>query len=401
MSARYWADRFQDGAHLLPLNSRRRRLLQYESRIEGFFLDAEVLITGGFGFIGSHLAGRLVELGARVTLIDLDTSPDRPSLINLRPELRESVFAIRCNLADSIGVVRDVIQAKPFKSVFNCASFASVVERAVDFPYETVQTNTIGLLNLLESIRTDERRPVSIVHTSTDKVYGDSGGEPYDEERSPLLATGVYDVSKLAADTFARMYHRVYGVPTVVVRLCNIFGPYDFNTSYRVVPKAMKSLLAGARPEPPNLYASSVHHERDYLYIDDCVRALLEVAAAPQCLGKVYNLKGCKHLKTPAMIRAVLRAVAEIERWTDTARATEIEENGYIVVAEPTPGVVTIPTQSASGRRLRADVGFEPRTSLKEGLLLTAEGYRDYFVRRRLFQPVGIASGEALAREVG
>ena len=232
-------------------------------------------------------------------------------------------------------------------------------------------------------------------------MYGDSQGEPYDEESSPLLATGVYDVSKLAADTFARMYHRVYGVPTIVVRLCNIFGPYDFNTSYRVVPKAMRALLAWERPRPPMLYAGSVNHERDYLYIDDCVRALLEVAAAPQCRGKVYNLRGCKHLTTPAMIGAVVRAAAEVERWSNPALASEIEENSYVVVAEPTPGVVTIPTQRASGRRLKKDVGFEPQTSLKEGLLLTAEGYHRYFVSRRTNQSKDVANGEPVVSQVG
>ena len=363
-------------------------LLQHDIRVGKFFRDAEVLITGGFGFIGSHLADRLVELGACVTLIDLDTSPERPSLINIRPGLRPSVRSVRGNLADPIDFVRDLIRATPFKAVFNCASFASVVERAAAFPYETVQTNTVGLLNLLESIRTDERRPLSIVHTSTDKVYGDSDGEPYDEELSRLQATGVYDVSKLAADIFARMYHRVYGLSTVVLRLCNIFGPHDFNTNYRVVPKAMKSLLAGDRPEPPELYSESINHAREYLYIDDCVRVLMELASTPLCWGKVYNLKGCAYLKTPSMIGSVLEAAAEVERRTDPIRASWIDEVGYRVVAQPSPGVVTIPTQRASGLRLSSALGFEPRITLAEGLSRTAAGYHDYFAKGRSRQPV-------------
>ena len=282
----------------------------------------------------------------------------------------------------------EVVRSRPFKSVFNCASYASVVERAVAFPYETMRTNTVGMLNLLESIRTDDWRPLSIVHTSTDKVYGDSAGEPYDEELSRLQATGVYDVSKLAADSFARMYHRIYGLSTVVVRLCNIFGPHDFNTSFRIVPKAMKSLLGGPRPEPPELYAGSAEHGRDYLYIDDCVRALMELAATPICWGKVYNLKGCADLKTPEMIRAVLDAAAEFVRAREPIRAAAIDRMGFRVVAEPSPGVVTIPTQRTSGQRLSTALGFEPRISLVEGLARTAGGYHDYFAGSRPRRPV-------------
>ncbi len=89
----------------------------------GQFFSAEVLITGGFGFIGSHLAARLVELGSIVTVIDLDTAADRPSLINLRPGLRGSIHVVRGNIGDPIESVRQVVLSRPFKSIFNCAFF--------------------------------------------------------------------------------------------------------------------------------------------------------------------------------------------------------------------------------------------------------------------------------------
>ncbi len=215
-------------------------------------------------------------------------------------------------------------------------------------------------MNVPESIRTAANPPASIVHTSTDKIYGDSGGEPYDEELSRLQASGVYDVSKLAADAFARMYHSVYGLPTVVVRLCNIFGPGDFNTGYRIVPKAMKSLLGANVPSPPELYEGSLHHERDFLYIDDCVRALMGVASAPQCYGKVYNLMGCVHVKTPGMIQAVLQAVTHIERRRPTLTGRlKSRRADTSSMPERSQKVVTIPSQRASGPfRLKTDLGL-------------------------------------------
>ena len=368
-------------------------MLDLSNRTSAFFVDAEVLVTGGFGFIGSHLASALVDAGARVTLLDLDTSPRRASLINLRPGLRAAVRSIECDLSERLDRVAGSILSRPFAAIFNCASFASVVERAVDFPYETVRTNTVGLLNLLESVRTASVRPASIVHTSTDKVYGNASGGSYDEESSPLRAIGVYDVSKLAADALARMYHDVFDLPTVVMRLCNVFGPHDYNTGFRVVPKAMKALLGEDDPRPPSLYEGSILHERDYIYIDDCVCALMGVAAAPKCRGKVYNLMGCRHLKTVDMIEAAIRAAAEATRDGDPLRSAAIEENGYSVVRQVASGVVTIPAQHASGARLRRDLAFEPLTSLEDGLLLAAEAYRDYFA--------AAGGAPALAAELG
>lgn len=346
------------------------------------YRDEPVLVTGGFGFIGGHLVARLLSLGARVTVIDIRAEEDRPSLLNGERGLRERVRVVPASIDDFelvLGLIRD---GRP-SWIFNLASYASTIERAMDYPRQTIGTNTIGLVNLLESVRLTEYQPRAIVHTSTDKVYGDAGGVPYDEETTPLRAHGVYDVAKLAADAFARMYHRVFELPTVVMRLCNIFGPHDYNTGYRVVPRAMSAIYSESAPRPPELYEESVEHARDYLYVQDCVEALLRLGTRPSCWGQVYNLMGCAHLKTPQMLEAVVRVAADLERETDPARAEQIERQGYRVVpSHSKKGLVTIQKQCSEGTRLRAATGFEPQISLDEGLRRTAVAYRELYATR-------------------
>jgi nucleoside-diphosphate-sugar epimerase len=366
----------------------------HEVPMQKYFAGSQVLVTGGMGFLGANLVAKLIALGAEVTLLDLDASPQRPSLINDRPGLRSAVQLIEGDVGD-FELVRQLFRSSSFRAVFNLASFASVIERAVDHPYQTIRTSAMGLVNILESVRTSGEPPLSVVHTSTDKVYGDANGEPYDEERTPLRPEGVYDVAKMAADALAHMYSRAYACPTVVLRLCNVIGPGDHNTSYRVAPRAMKAIFGGDVPEAPTLYAGSAHHERDYIYVDDCIRALLTVAAEPLCRGKIYNLTGCAHLKTPEILQALVHAAAQVESEEDQVRASTIRRNAFRVVGEPPQAAITISSQRSTGERLKADTGFSPAVSLAEALLQTARFYRQYFdISRNLHvtAPSSIAS---------
>src|SRR5262249_26290128 len=149
-----------------------------------------------------------------------------------------------------------------------------------------------------------------------------------DEDRTPLQSVGLYDCSKLAADILARAWFSVFDVPTTVLRLCNIIGPWDFNVGYRLVPKAMQALFGSPTPRPPELYFEALEHQRDYLFIGDCVRAILLLAACPAARGQVFNLPGCCHLATPAMCKAIIEAAVQVEERFDPARAEVMRKNG-------------------------------------------------------------------------
>jgi nucleoside-diphosphate-sugar epimerase len=352
------------------------------ARLRNAFRDQAVLVTGGLGFIGSHLTAELVRRGARVTVLDLSTDPERESLLNLEGgRLREQTRVVEGDIADA-AFVRDLVSHGGFRYVFNLAAGATVIERAVADPFKTVESNTTALVNLLEAVRQAPEPPQVVFQASTDKVYGDANGEPYDEDRTPLQSVGLYDCSKLAADILARAWFSVFGVPTVVLRLCNIIGPWDFNAGYRLVPKAMQALFGGATPQPPELYFEALAHQRDYLFIGDCVRAILLLAACPRARGQVFNLPGCCHLSTPEMCRAIIQAAVQVEERFDPARAEIIRKNGVTLkMANQQPQVITIKVQHSTGEKLRRVTGFVPRITLPEALVRTVQACRDYYRR--------------------
>jgi nucleoside-diphosphate-sugar epimerase len=246
----------------------------------------------------------------------------------------------------------------------------------------------MGLVNILEAARGLKVRPISIFHASTDKVYGEMNDEPYEEEKTPLRGIGVYDGAKLAADVFARTYHEVFGLPTVVLRMCNLFGPSDFNTGYRLIPRAMHSLYGAAQPKGPELYFDSIEHWRDYLYIDDCIRAILLLAHTPECRGQVFNLAAAKFTSTPHLLKSIVDVAYELEKEIDPARAEAILHNGISVrVRASNPNVLTITKQRLNGDKIKRMTDFEPSVDFMEGLRRTARAYRAHFVAKGMLQP--------------
>ena len=353
-------------------------------RLNRFYEAKNALVTGGFGFVGSHAVKKLVEYNARVTVVDIRTEGERDSLLNEKSlKLRDKIQIETGDVTDA-AFLRSVVANGEFDLIFHFAAYPTVIEKAVENPCQTIQANTIGLVNLLEAVRSPGLRPHVVLFASTDKVYGELDGESYQEEKTPLRGIGVYDVAKLAADVFARTYHEVFGLPTIVLRMCNLFGPYDFNTDFRLVPKAMKSIYANDPPRPPELYFDSIEHWRDYLYIDDAVRAILLLAYHPHCRGEVYNLSPCRYISTPEMLKAIVEAAAEVERESDEARAEAILKNGIVIGVRPSsPGVVTIKKQHLSADKIKNAIRFEPSVEFKEALFKTVRFYRSWFLRNR------------------
>jgi nucleoside-diphosphate-sugar epimerase len=340
------------------------------------FAGTRVLITGGMGFLGGHVAKRLVGLGAEVTVFDLDVSSARPSIVNDPGEGLHSRLSL---VRGDIRLAADLraVLAHPFDYVFHFAAY-SVIEHSTQHPVDTIQTNALGVVNLLEVLRHAAWRPKSITFASTDKVYGEMGTSSYSEE-SPLRGIGVYDAAKLAGDVFARMYNEVFGLPTVVMRLCNVFGPHDHNVAFRLIPKALARIYEGDEPEPPVLYYDSLNHWRDYIYVDDAVDAFLLVGSRTRCHGHVYNVAAATHAPTPQVLKDLVDCAAALESSHDPKRRAAIEHNGIRVeMRNGVPGVVAIDRQHLDGSKLRA-LGFVPKTSFADGLTQTVTFYRAHY----------------------
>lgn len=354
--------------------------IELPPEVSASFEGRNVFVTGGFGFVGSHVAKVLLELGANVTVFDLRTAPDVPSLLN-QEGLRDRLTIIQGDLADA-AMVRKVVHEGSFSHLFNFAAYATVIEKAMENPYATIMANTMGWVNVMESARTAPMLPDVVFLSSTDKVYGEMDGESYQEGKTPLRGIGVYDAAKLAADVLGKTYNEVFGLPTVVLRMCNLFGPCDFNTGYRLIPKAMANLFSAEEPLAPELYFDALEHKRDYLYIDDAVRAILLMAYHPQCRGEVYNLKAAHYSGTPDVLKTVVQLAAERERHDNPDRASKILTNGITVRVRATESnAITIKNQHLDGSKLQTATGFVPLVDFHEGLRRTIEAYRAMYPR--------------------
>jgi nucleoside-diphosphate-sugar epimerase len=349
------------------------------------FAGRRTLVTGAFGFLGGHLARHLVEAGANVTALDIDTDPARPCQLNLVPGLRERVAVVRTDVTDGPLLDR-LLQTTRFDFVFHFATHATIVQRAQAAPLRAIESAAMGIVHLLDALRRNGASETFLLHASSDKVYGDAKGGAYSEATTPLDGHGVYEASKIAADLFARTYASTYGNRLVVVRMCNVFGPYDLDAmSHRLVPRSLASLFDTPRRRP-QVYAGSRHHCRDYLHVDDCCRALLTLAgraAEDDALrGRAFNVAG-SNLGTEEMCAAIVDAAAAVvAREGDTEHAQQLRNEGYDVVGANGAGVVEIARQRCSGDLLREATGFTPMVDVRAGLEATADFYFRYLTGR-------------------
>jgi UDP-glucose 4-epimerase len=236
-----------------------------------------VLVTGGAGFIGSHLVDALVREGAHEVVVLDDLSTGYADNVNSEARLVEG------DVADPEAVATAVEGAE---TVFHLAA-ARAVLRSVEEPLESDRANTGGTLTVLEASRRSGVRRV--VSTSSSSVYGGAAVTPTPES-APLLPRSPYAISKMAAENYARVYWELHGLETVSLRPFNVFGPRQRPDSQyaAVIPLFIEALRAGRAPE--------VHGDglqtRDFTYVEDTVSAYVAAAQAPSdaCAGRAYNV---------------------------------------------------------------------------------------------------------------
>jgi CDP-glucose 4,6-dehydratase len=317
---------------------------------------ATILVTGAQGFIGSWVAERLLDEGARVVVPRRDVDPEERFV-------SEGIEA-RC-----VGALADVVDYESIlrllnehevTAVFHLAAQA-IVGTANRSPLSTWEANVRGSYVVLEACRVQggiER----IVVASSDKAYGDHDELPYREDFA-LRPRYPYDVSKAATDMIARSYATTYDMPVAVSRLANVYGPGDLGWS-RIVPDTARALVAGRRP----VIRSDGTPERDYLYVEDAVSAYLAIAASldrPELRGRAWNVGH----GTPVAVREL------VERMTAVA-GLDLEPE---VRGEGTPHG-EIDRQYLDSSAIREELGWAPEWELDRGL---EAAYRWYERRLR------------------
>jgi CDP-glucose 4,6-dehydratase len=245
-----------------------------------FWRGKDVLVTGAGGFVGSCLANRLVELGAKVTVILRDhTGGNNFALLGLR----DRVNIVNGSVTD-LELVERALNEYEVKICFHLAAQA-IVGVANRSPMSTFESNIRGSWVVLEACRQNQLTE-AVIFASSDKAYGTQPLLPYTESM-PLLGSNPYDASKACGDILARTYHGTYGMPVAIARCANIYGPGDVNFS-RLIPGTIRSVLCGERP----IIRSDGSPLRDYVYIDDVVNAYLALAENAQrtrVSGEAFN----------------------------------------------------------------------------------------------------------------
>jgi UDP-glucose 4-epimerase len=298
----------------------------------------KVLVTGGGGFIGSHLVRALLERGDDVRVLDNFSTGNRANLATLTREVEVVEGELR-------SYERAHAAVRGTELVFHQGALPSV-PRSVQDPLTTSAVNVEGTLNVLLAARDEGVRRV--VFASSSSVYGNSGELPRRESQSPDPIS-PYAVAKLAAERYCVSFSRVYSLETVVLRYFNVFGPnQDPNSQYAaVVPRFVSAIAAG---EAVPIYGDG-EQLRDYTYVDNVIAANLLAADTPGATGAVLNVATGAATSVNDLADAIGAAVGKPVR------------KDYL---PPRPGDVRDSWADVS--EARRVLGFEPKVQLGEGL---------------------------------
>jgi NAD dependent epimerase/dehydratase len=262
-----------------------------------FWVDRHVLVTGGCGFIGSHLVEALLACGARVRVLDVYTDrADYGWLTGLSNDRLEIALG---DVADSR--YTDV-QTEGVDTVFHLAALIGIPYSYLA-PGHYVRTNIEGTMAILEAGRRNEVR--RIVHTSTSETYGTAQFQPMNESH-PLMAQSPYAATKIAADQLALSYHRSFGLPVAILRPFNTFGPRQ--SLRAIIPTLMAQALFAEE-----IVVGSLDPVRDMTYVSDTVEGFLGLARAEGVEGDVFNVGSGISRSVGEMLEAVQK-VAGVEK---------------------------------------------------------------------------------------
>jgi len=317
------------------------------------FQGANVLITGGLGFIGSSLAVPLAEAGAHVTVADAVIPGYGGNPFNIEP-VRERVRVNYCDVRDR-NAMNWLVQGQEF--VFHCAAQVCHIMSLSD-PCPDIDINIKGTAVLLEACKKFNRR-ARIVKLGTRGQYGPSATLPMSED-APTNPKGIYEISLLAAEHMAKVYNDVHGIPTTLLRLTNIYGPRAQMQHSRFGVANWFVRLA-IDDDTIRVFGDG-QIKRDFVYVDDCVAAVLRAAVSADTVGQTLNVGDDRPSCFLELAKTVI-AVAGSGRWEFAPFTPER--------AAQEPG-----DYYSDITRIRRLVGWEPCTALADGLGRTVDYYR-------------------------
>lgn len=306
--------------------------------------NKKIVITGGLGFIGSNLAAELAEKN-EVTVIDNFHTGQR--------EIPHNLGKVRIVNGD---VTNRSLLKKAFGGndvVFHLAAISSIMESSSDY-VRANEVNINGTLNVLEEAKDGN---LKVVFASSSAVYGDTKVVPVSESTEPNPIS-IYGVAKLAGEHCCRIFHKSHGLPTVVLRFFNVYGPRQSPSSpyAALIPKFIHCAMDN---KPLQIFGDGLQ-TRDFVFVKDVVSAMIKVAESDRCGGEIFNIGSGKEITVNAVADKIAKILGKkLTVHRSAARAGEIKYS------------------CADISRAKAMFGYEPKYSLDDGLSETIEYFSE------------------------
>jgi dTDP-glucose 4,6-dehydratase len=330
-----------------------------------------ILVTGGAGFIGSALVRHLIG-NTEHEVLNLDKLTYAGNLESLQSIANNTRYEfVHADIADAATVSAVLERFQP-DAIMHLAA-ESHVDRSIDGPAAFIQTKIVGTYALLEATRAwwsrlpaEQRRAFRFHHISTDEVYGDlHGANDLFHETTPYAPSSPYSASKAASDHLVRAWHRTYGLPVLITNCSNNYGPYHFPE--KLIPLMILNALAG---KPLPVYGNG-QQVRDWLFVEDHARALLEVVSRGE-VGETYNIGGHNEQKNLDVVHAICALLDELapQHPEGVARYADL-----ITYVQDRPGHDLRYAIDAS--KIERELGWVPQETFATGLRKTVQWYLD------------------------
>jgi len=327
-------------------------------------IKKKILITGGAGFIGSHVVRLFVNKYPNYQIINLDMLTYAGNLLNLKDiEDNENYTFVKCDICN-FDKVKKVFEDYKIDNVIHLAA-ESHVDRSIKDPFSFAQTNVMGTLSLLQAAKlywNDDFTNKLFYHISTDEVYGSLGARGYFTEQTNYDPHSPYSASKASSDHFVRAFSDTYQMPTLISNCSNNYGSFQFPE--KLIPLFINNIVNN---KPLPVYGKG-ENVRDWLFVNDHARAI-DVILHKGKLGETYNIGGFNEWKNIDLIKVMIKTVDRLlgrkEGASDKLITYVTDRAGHDF------------RYAIDSRKLKDELGWEPSLQFHEGIERTVKWYLD------------------------